>query len=246
MADRVIVDIVGVRVKVVASELSPGALREQFGHLVVGMPADCTLVADGADLEEVLAAAVRLAIERAPGLLLHAGAVSRDGRAVLFPGESGTGKSTMTAACVQRGLDYVTDEMVALEIDSLAVAGFARPIMLTGWAATRLGLDVPGIGGKLSVTPELLGGATVPGTVRAAHVVSLRHGGAATSLEPMTAGETLTALLRASFNHYRHGERAWSAAAELASSVQGWRLDFAELAPAVDAVEAITSSAVVA
>ena len=37
---------------------------------------------------------------------LHAGAVERDGRSLLLVGSSGKGKSTLTAALVQRGWGY--------------------------------------------------------------------------------------------------------------------------------------------
>ena len=47
----------------------------------------------------------QLAIDGTPGqLVLHAGAVERDGRVVVVAGDSGRGKSTLTAALVQRGL----------------------------------------------------------------------------------------------------------------------------------------------
>ena len=48
-------------------------------------------------------------------LLLHAGAVERDGRVVALTGISGQGKTTLTAALVQAGYGYVTDELVAID-----------------------------------------------------------------------------------------------------------------------------------
>lgn len=47
--------------------------------------------------------------------ILHAGAVARDGRAVLLPGGSGSGKSTLTASLVRTGLAYLSDDLAPLD-----------------------------------------------------------------------------------------------------------------------------------
>lgn len=241
MTDRAVVDVVGVRVEVEAPDHQAGALGDGLRDVVVDALADCSILVEGPEIEAVVAAAVREAIKHAPGLLLHAGAVARDGQAVIFPGESGTGKSTLTAACVRRGFGYLTDEVVAIDLCSSTMTGFARPLMLTRWAAAELGLDVMPGKPKVPVTAERLGGTTVGGSLYPAHIVELRHGAVETALEPMTAGETLTSILRASFNHHRHGERAWRAAGDLAGRARGWRLDVTDLDSAVDAIESLTS-----
>lgn len=53
-------------------------------------------------------------------VVLHASAVHVNGKAVLFCGPSGTGKSTMAAALGMRGFDLVTDDLCAI---TLATAG---------------------------------------------------------------------------------------------------------------------------
>ncbi|RIQ13683.1 hypothetical protein [Jiangella rhizosphaerae] len=218
MTDPVVLDVIGVRVEVPAE-----------GHRSV---------------EDLYAAAARLAVERSPRLLFHAGAVERDGAAVLFPGESGTGKSTTVAACVRRGLGYLTDEMVALDLDTGAVRGWPRPIMLTPWALEAVGLPaVAGdASGKVAVTCAELGGTVVEAALPVAHVVALRRGAAATALTPMSAGDALTLLLQSSFNHYRHGAAAWVAVTALAERVQGWWLDAADVDSAAAAVAGLPYS----
>jgi hypothetical protein len=47
--------------------------------------------------------------------LLHAGLIAREGAGVLLPGESGTGKSTMSLAGVAQGLEFLGDDFVGLE-----------------------------------------------------------------------------------------------------------------------------------
>ncbi|NED99625.1 hypothetical protein [Phytoactinopolyspora halotolerans] len=184
------------------------------------------------------------AIEESADLLLHAGAVERAGQAVLFPGESGVGKSTLTAACLIRGFGYITDEAVALDPDTGRVTGLARPLMLTPWSTEALGLD-PALGGwsdesadKLAFTAQSIGARAVTEPVAVGHVVLVRRSGARSNpvIEPVAAGEVLAAVLAASFNHYRLGERAWEAAARLSTQVQGWRLDADEPVAAADAI----------
>ena len=51
----------------------------------------------------------------AQGVVLHAGAVARNGRAVLVAGASGAGKSSLICWLVEQGFDYLTDEIVLLQ-----------------------------------------------------------------------------------------------------------------------------------
>jgi hypothetical protein len=48
-------------------------------------------------------------------LALHAGAVSRNGRAALFAGPSGSGKSTCALVCAAAGFDFLSDDLVLAE-----------------------------------------------------------------------------------------------------------------------------------
>lgn len=57
-------------------------------------------------------------------LIVHAAAVSDGHRCIVFPGATGSGKSTLTAALIQSGLVYCTDETVLLESDTYHV----RPV----------------------------------------------------------------------------------------------------------------------
>jgi hypothetical protein len=69
-----------------------------------------------------------LVAERAaPGWLLHAAALERDGRAIVLAGPSGAGKTTLSLALVARGWRIATEEMVLIDT-SLAVRGLARPL----------------------------------------------------------------------------------------------------------------------
>ena len=78
--------------------------------------------ADGA-MQQVATELNQMAVAGSVGsILLHAGAVERDGRAVVVVGESGRGKSTLTAALVRDGFAYLTDELVQIDPVTLRVA----------------------------------------------------------------------------------------------------------------------------
>jgi hypothetical protein len=223
MTERVVLDVVGVQVELPSF--------------------------DAAAAEDAYAAAALVAIERSPRLLLHAGAVVHDGRAVLFPGVSGTGKSTMVAACLRRGFGYLSDELVAVEPATGGVTGWARPLMLTAWAQGALGLGPAGPGtalasghtSKAAVPCDRFGATAVADTVPVAHVVELRRGAPRTRLVPRPSGEVLADVLRAGFNHYRLGADAWSAAAVLTQGARGWRLEVSDLDAAADAVRELAA-----
>ncbi len=59
-------------------------------------------------------------------LLFHSGGLEADGIGILVPAASGSGKSTLTAGLARAGLGYLSDELVALELDG-AVPGRLLP-----------------------------------------------------------------------------------------------------------------------
>jgi hypothetical protein len=72
----------------------------------------------------------RLAAQIGSGISLHGGAVGWNGRSILIPGASGAGKSSLTAWFVDKGFDYLTDELAVLLNDGHRLAGLPRALML--------------------------------------------------------------------------------------------------------------------
>jgi hypothetical protein len=62
-------------------------------------------------------------------IFVHAGVVARDGRAIVIPGDSFSGKSTLVEALITRGAAYYSDEFAVLDADGL-VHPFAKPLTL--------------------------------------------------------------------------------------------------------------------
>lgn len=63
-------------------------------------------------------------------ILFHAGAVERDGKVILIAGDSGHGKSTLTAALTMSGFNYLTDEIASVEPETLNVIPYPKAIDL--------------------------------------------------------------------------------------------------------------------
>lgn len=67
-------------------------------------------------------------VHNGDGLAIHAAAVHTKAGGVLLPGESGSGKSTFAAWLLSCGCNYLTDELVVLDVESRAIDAFTRPI----------------------------------------------------------------------------------------------------------------------
>jgi outer membrane receptor protein involved in Fe transport len=103
-------------------------------------------------------------LERTPYAPIHAGAVALDGRALLIPGMSRTGKSSLVAALIARGAAYLSDEYALLDGDG-RVHPYARPLLLrvpgsepearTAVPATRLTASIASSPARVSAIAAL-------------------------------------------------------------------------------------------
>jgi len=135
----------------------------------------------------VLASHVRSCVALwAPGrIFVHAGAVARHGRALLLPGDSFCGKTTLVAALIQAGASYYSDEFAVLDAD-----GFVHPY------AKALSVRSPAGGPTDEVSASAFGGLT--GEVRLPVALVAVTGyvpDARWDPAPLSPGETALALL---------------------------------------------------
>lgn len=128
------------------TDAAPGA---RWSLLGAGLPG-AALYRDGAcigrhaaleRIVEALAAAIRLHVaERAPEhVFIHAGVVGLGGRAIVVPGASFSGKSTLVAALLHAGATYLSDEYAVLDAEGL-VHPYVKPIALRP-AGTHASVD---------------------------------------------------------------------------------------------------------
>ena len=177
------------------------------------------------------------ALDAAPHFAVHAGVVAYDGVAVAMPAVSGTGKSTMTAACLRRGFRYVSDEALCLSYDDGAVLPYPRPIALSPWSVDAVGASGRGtpVVGEYLLTAEDLGSARHEQPTRLGHLVILdRREATVPALHPEARPSGVTLLLQLSFNHYRRPEDAVRLAADVIAGAVVWRLEYSDPLEAAD------------
>ena len=103
--------------------------------------------------------------EHAHGLIfLHSGVVAIDGRALLLPGRSLAGKTTLTAALLRAGAAYGSDEYAPLRPDGF-VEAYPRPL----WVRPIGGGD------RRRVTAESLGSEPFTGAIPVAGIALLQY-----------------------------------------------------------------------
>jgi hypothetical protein len=86
--------------------------------------------------------------KRSPMTFLHAGAIEIDGAAVIFPGRSQWGKSTLVSSLVDQGGGYLSDEYAVISAEG-SVFPLSKPIRLrsNGQAEYRTPRSVGAPGG---------------------------------------------------------------------------------------------------
>jgi hypothetical protein len=86
-------------------------------------------------------------------VFVHAGCVAVDGRAIVLPGRTMSGKSSLTAALVRAGADYYSDEYAVFDHQG-AVRPYPRKLAMRptdGGAATRVAVEE--LGGRVGRGP---------------------------------------------------------------------------------------------
>lgn len=189
-----------------------------------------------------------LAVASVPDhLVFHAGAVARDGAAVLLPAASNHGKSTLTTALVRAGMAYLTDEAAAVGPDEL-VRPFAKAIALDPgsfplFADLAPAADESGLARAVAcrewhIAPDRLGSVGEASRI-AAIVCPHWRAGASTRISEISAGEALHLLLGEAFDFAAGGQPVFDRLVRLVDDVPVYRLGYGELDEAVLEVERI-------
>ena len=156
---------------------------------------------------------------------VHAGVVGWQGRAILVPGQSFSGKSALVRALVRAGATYYSDEYAVLDRKGL-VYPFAQPLMHRTDTGTRERLSIDDLGG-------------IPGTraLPVGLVVATRYeSGATWNPRSLSPAEGVLALLTNTVRAQTAPAQVMSAlarAAEAAPGVESLRGDADETAAAL-------------
>lgn len=156
-----------------------------------------------------------LAIDRAAGELdriaslastgmitFHSGVVTRNGTSVLLLGESGSGKSTLTAALVQRGYEYLSDEVAVWDPADQRMIAYPKLLGLGGHALDLLGLgriERPAEGAKVRVSPTKLGSIGTGGKLSSIVLLDENDEPQAAAMEKLDPTEALLSIVSHTF-----------------------------------------------
>lgn len=174
-------------------------------------------------------------------LLLHAGALERDGAALLLPATPGSGKSTLTAALMLRGWRLLSDEFGVFDPDAGVFRAMLKPVALKNESIAV----IRGRGGDALLGPAFP--RTRKGTVAHlapdARAVARRHlgarpgavvlpqwrAGSPTLWEPVQPHQVFSALAFNAFNYNLLGADGFRAVVSLVRQCRAWRLIYSDL-----------------
>jgi HprK-related kinase A len=184
-------------------------------------------------------------------LLLHAGALARDGRALLLPAEPGSGKSTLSAALSLSGWRLLSDEFGAFHHEDGCMRAVLKPVALKNRS-----IDV-----IRSFEPSAPLGPVFPKTRRgrvahlaaSAESVALRQAPARPGLVLLPRWEAGSPTLVAevdpvekfhllglnAFNFHANAEAGYEAALQMARECAGFRLVYSDLDDAMATIDGL-------
>lgn len=163
---------------------------------------------------------------------IHAGVAGTADRIVAIPAASGHGKTTLTAALVRSGFEYLSDEALVFT-DGGTVLPYPKPFALSEWSAEKLGMETQGE--ETLVTAADLGGEVGRGG-RLTDLILAEYGHDEARIEPLPKSQAVVALIGYSFNHFKDPARAFRIATEVARDVNMWQLDYGHPLEAVELI----------
>jgi HprK-related kinase A len=184
-------------------------------------------------------------------LLLHAGAVERDGLTLLMPALPGSGKSTLTAALSLSGWRLLSDEFGAFDPVKSSFVALLKPIALKNASigvirdfapSARLGPEFPKTRkgavahlGADSLAVARRGEPARPGAV----VLPKWVAGSPTKLEALSSDRLFSALAFNAFNYSTLGAVGFDAVIDLVRRCPAWTLVYSDLSDALVAIDGI-------
>jgi hypothetical protein len=219
--------------------MQDGQLLGSFRHSTEGI----------ARLEYQISRSAALAV--GDRVLVHAAVASWGRDAIVFPGASGLGKSTLVAALSLSGFRYASDELAIVDTQSGLVTPFPKPICLKdgGWRALEAWI------GPVSSSVEMVrpDGQTVryltaPSVCTLSDDLPVRHvvvperrPGALASLQPLARSAALARLAEHALNLPRHGRDGVDVLARLVAGAECHALVYADVADAVRIIQSMVA-----
>ncbi len=187
---------------------------------------------------------------RAEGcFLIHAGAVALGECGFLFPGDRGTGKTTLVACLVKHGFEFFTDDTAVLDLHTGRIVPHPRPLNIKGKTQQLL----QPLGTRLRIASY--GNASEPYPARYAMpcpdsiakrprpvrfvIFPQRQPGACVRLEPLPRSEAVLGLMHHALNLPRLPKEEFALAARMARHLESYRIVFGDLERASEAIHGL-------
>lgn len=180
---------------------------------------------------------------------IHAGAVERDGRAVLFSGRSGAGKTTLALSLLQRGFRLLSDDLAIVEPSTQRILPYRRSLhvrpetreLIPGLRLVQPPSEIV-VRGAWTLSPDLLEGALSGCLAPAAHLASVLllegtpDAESSPTLTPVPPAVAALELLRATWAASVDFDAGVGRMTRLLEGVSCARLRIGELEATTDAV----------
>jgi hypothetical protein len=170
---------------------------------------------------------------------------------VLLPAPAESGKTTLTAGLVRRGLDYVTDEAVGIDPRSLAVVPYSKPLSVDPGSWEVLADFEPRVEESLrslhssqwQVSPESIRPGSLTGRSRPSLVVfPMYQPSSPTRLEDMSRADAVVELAQNSFNFHDTGRALLPVLAAVVAQCRCYRLVVGDLSSACEEILALVDT----
>ncbi|MCB8983022.1 MAG: hypothetical protein H6659_04315 [Ardenticatenaceae bacterium] len=172
-------------------------------------------------------------------LIFHAGGVLVDNVGIFLGGQTGSGKSTLTACLLANGADYLSDEVLALSpATPPTMVGLVRPLVLkealppawAPWLPDPTSSPLAAMtDGTHWILPAWMGAAVAAGPVPLGLLLFPTYRAAAPlAIRPLSTAEAAFQLLQNLVNARNLPDKGVSAAAEIARRVPAYQITYDE------------------
>ncbi len=182
-----------------------------------------------------------IALQRArPDLFfVHAAALEHAGRAYLLAGDSGNGKSTTAWGLLNRGFNYLSDELSPIDVATLCVHAYPRALSLKAPPPASQPLPPAGVRHLESTLQIGAGGIPTMSGLSVCPIESIvfvryEPQRAAPALRKVSAAEAGARLYAMTLNALAHVDQGFGVALQIASHLRCYVLESADLADTCD------------